>query len=175
MQDGSAGLFCRSAALPHLGDDSRPTWKFRVTLAPPHSAVRLPAETSLALSGDGGGWAVRNRRVRGFADGLHQNHGVCRNPHLSVKDVFLVGVWAIQGPVSGIIGLDDSAAQADPGKDSPAARISENFRMQLNIRCRRRASPHGSRGGGDIATDSKFIVKELLQSPAPAEYQDDIR
>ena len=47
--------------------------------------------------------------------------------------------------------------------------------MQLNIRAGCRIPPHRSGCGGDIGTDSEFIVKELLQSPAPTEHQDDIR
>ena len=86
-----------------------------------------------------------------------------RNGGFAVQN-FLVGhIGAIHGFVSAVVGLHYRAVQANPGKDTFAARIAQDLRIESYIGVRGRLSPHWSGGHGDVGADLEFVTQQAVQ------------
>ena len=80
-----------------------------------------------------------------LAEFVNQEPRRIRNWNLAVQDVVPVHVISIRRLISALVSLNDGAVKAYSGKNAFAARIRQNFGVQLQIRRGRGLPSDGSR------------------------------
>ena len=91
-----------------------------------------------------------------------------RNCNFAVQDLPAGDAGAVHCLVSALVGLHDGAIQADPGKSSFAARITQDLGVEFHICTGGRIPTHRPGCHGCVRAHLEFVTQQALQRNAQA-------
>lgn len=109
-----------------------------------------------------------------FADISEQGRGLAGRRHFAVQDFVRRGAIAVERNIAILVGFEDRAIEADTGEEAAAARVAQDFSVQLQVGAGLSIAADRARSGGGLATDFELVTQKPRQAVTIAENENQV-